>query len=80
MTATRERKRDPHRCATCSTLFEVTYFDDRASDRTTLPALPVDVACPQCGRAKSIMVPAGAERTIVVERDEDGEAEEGGGG
>ena len=80
MPAIRERKRDPHRCAGCGTAFEVTYFDDRASDRTTLPPLPVDVACPVCGRAKSLTVPAGSERTIVVERDDGEDADEGGGG
>jgi hypothetical protein len=80
MRAGRERKRDPHHCADCGADFEVEYFDDRrAGERVALPPVLVDVSCPGCGKAKSLSLPAGAERTLVVELDE-GETEEGGGG
>lgn len=80
MTAARERKRDPHHCAECGADFDVEYFDDRrAGDRVSLPPVLVDVACPACGKTRSVSLPAGAERTVVVELDE-GEADEGGGG
>jgi hypothetical protein len=75
----RERKRDPHRCLACKARFEITYFDDRGDERDALPALPVEVACPRCGRTKSVSLPAGAERTLEVEL-EVGEIDEGAGG
>jgi hypothetical protein len=37
-------------------------------------------ACPDCGHSRSVSLPAGAERTLVVERSEGVEADEGGGG
>jgi DNA-directed RNA polymerase subunit RPC12/RpoP len=80
MPEARDRKRDPHRCSACGTNFDVTYFDERRSDRNALPGTTVDVACPECGHPRSVLVPVGAERTIVVERDEIGETDEGGGG
>ena len=75
----RERKRDPHRCLGCSAQFEVTYFDDRGEERGPLPVL-AEVACPRCGRKKSVSVATGAEQTLEVELDEIGEADEGSGG
>lgn len=75
----RERKRESHRCAGCGTAFEVGYYDDRRDARSELPAVVVEVGCPSCGRARVASVPAGAERTLVVERDELESAEEGGG-
>lgn len=72
----RDRKRDPYTCAGCGARFDVAYYDDRVD---SAPALQ-DVACPRCGRAKSITLPQGAERTLQVELDETGvEAEDGGG-
>jgi hypothetical protein len=80
MTAPRERKRDPHHCAECGADFGVEYYDDRrAAPRAAAPPVVTEVACPGCGRPRSVSVPAGAERTVVVELDE-GEADEGGGG
>jgi DNA-directed RNA polymerase subunit RPC12/RpoP len=78
--APRERKRDPHHCAGCGADFEVAYYDDRrASPRAAAPPVLTDVRCPRCGSPRSVSVPAGAERTLMVELDE-GEADEGGGG
>jgi len=79
MTAGRERKRDPHHCGECGADFEVEYYDDRTGDRATVPPVLMDIACPACGKSKSVSLPAGAERTVVVELDE-GETDEGGGG
>ena len=80
MTALRERKRDPHHCAACGADFGVEYYDDRrAGPRAAAPPVVIEVACPGCGGRRSMSVPVGAERTVVVELDE-GEADEGGGG
>ena len=80
MTPARERKRDPHHCAECGADFEVEYYDDRrAGDRVSQPPVLVEVACPACGRARSVSLPAGSERTLLAEL-VDGEADEGGGG
>ena len=79
MTASRERKRDPHHCLDCGVDFDVEYYDDRKADRATAAPVLVDVPCPRCGKPRSVSLPAGSERTLVVEQDE-GEAEEGGGG
>jgi len=80
MTPGRERKRDPHHCADCGADFEVEYFDDRrAGERAATAPVLVDVSCPRCGKPRSVSLPAGSERTLVVELD-DGETEEGGGG
>jgi DNA-directed RNA polymerase subunit RPC12/RpoP len=74
--AVRDRKRDPYTCAGCSARFEVTYFDDRAE---SVPVLH-DVSCPQCGKAKGVMLPQAAERTLQVELDpNEDEADEGAG-
>lgn len=80
MDQVRERKRDPHRCLGCAASFEVAYFDDRADERAALPEVLVDVPCPGCGRTKSVSVPAGAERTLEVEIEDNEDAEEGAGG
>ena len=72
----RERKREPYTCAGCGARFDVAYFDDRAD---SVPSLH-DVGCPSCGRAKSISLPLGSERTLVVELDETGGDVEDGGG
>jgi hypothetical protein len=74
----RERKRDPHQCGACGTRFDVTYFDDRRGSRDLGSAL-VEVPCPTCGRLRSIALPVGTEKTMIVEVDE-AEADEGGGG
>ena len=79
MTPARERKRDPHQCVDCGADFEVEYFDDRTGERATLPPVPIDVSCPRCGKTRSVSLPAGSERTLVVELVA-GEVEEGGGG
>jgi len=80
MPPVRDRKRDPHRCLQCAASFDVTYYDDRTDERASLPPQSVDVSCPGCGHRKSILVPAGAERTLEVELDLVDEADEGGGG
>jgi hypothetical protein len=80
MAADRERKRDPHHCADCGADFDVEYFDDRrAGQRAAAAPVLIDVHCPRCGKPRSVSVPSGAERTLVVGLDE-GEADEGGGG
>ena len=79
MTSPRERKRDPHHCAACGADFEVEYYDDRTGARAAAPPVTMDVACPACGKPKTVSLPAGAERTLVVELEE-GETDEGGGG
>jgi predicted RNA-binding Zn-ribbon protein involved in translation (DUF1610 family) len=76
----RSRKSDPHRCPNCGVSFEVTYFDDRTGERALLPMASLDVACPLCGRMRSVSLPAGAECTLEVELIEGTEADEGGGG
>ena len=80
MQTPRSRKSDPHHCPHCDTSFEVTYIDDRAGERALLPMASLDVACPICGRMRSVSLPAGAERTLEVELSEGAEADEGGGG
>jgi hypothetical protein len=74
----RDRKRDPHQCGECATRFDVTYFDDRRGSRDVGPAL-IEVSCPACGRPRSVALPVGAEKTLLVEIDE-AESDEGGGG
>jgi hypothetical protein len=80
MLTIRERKRDPHRCVDCEASFDVLYFDDRAGARALLPPVAVTVACPSCGKKKGVTLPAGADLTLVVELDEMGHVDEGGGG
>jgi len=75
----RERQRNPHRCPECSASFEVAYFDDRKDERAALPEVLAEVACPRCGRSRSVALPSGAERTLEVEIDEIGEPDEGAG-
>lgn len=62
----RERKTELHSC-TCGARLEVAYFDDRQDDRAGAPPVLSDVACPECGKAKALSLPAGAERTVTVE-------------
>ena len=78
-TEARTRKSEPHRCPGCGAAFDVTYFDDRTDARAQLPMTTTEAACPLCGRARSVALPAGAERTLAVELHDD-EADEGGGG
>jgi hypothetical protein len=80
MAEARVRKSDPHRCPACGAGFEVTYFDDRVGERALLPMTIARAACPACGHSRSISLPAGAERTLLVELSEGVEADEGGGG
>jgi hypothetical protein len=77
----RERKRSPHRCD-CGEAFEVCYFDDRRDPARDGDPVTVEVACPQCGRSKTLAVPAGSERTVVVEAapSDPEDVDEGGGG
>jgi DNA-directed RNA polymerase subunit RPC12/RpoP len=76
----RARKSNPHRCPECDAAFEVSYFDDRTGERAELPMTTAEAACPACGHARSLSLPAGAERTLQVELSEGAEADEGGGG
>jgi DNA-directed RNA polymerase subunit RPC12/RpoP len=78
--ATRARKSDPHRCPECDAAFEVSYFDDRTGERAHQPMTTAEAVCPACGHARPVSLPAGAERTLVVELTEGVEADEGGGG
>jgi predicted RNA-binding Zn-ribbon protein involved in translation (DUF1610 family) len=80
MPEARARKSDSHRCPECGAAFEITYFDDRVGERALLPMTIAKAACPDCGHSRSVSLPAGAERTLVVERSEGVEADEGGGG
>jgi hypothetical protein len=64
--ADRERKRSPHRCE-CGSGFDVCYFDDRRDPQRDREAVTVQVSCPTCGRSKTLCVPEGADRTVIVE-------------
>ena len=64
--ADRERKRSPHRCE-CGSAFDVCYFDDRRDPVRDREAVTVQVSCPSCARSKTLCVPGGAERTVIVE-------------
>jgi hypothetical protein len=64
--ADRERKRSPHRCE-CGSAFDVCYFDDRRDPVRDREAVTVQVSCPSCGRSKTLCVPEGADRTVIVE-------------
>ena len=64
--ADRERKRSPHRCE-CGSAFDVCYSDDRRDPDRDREAVTVQVSCPSCGRSKTLCVPEGADRTVVVE-------------
>ncbi len=64
--ADRERKRSPHRCE-CGSAFDVCYFDDRRDPDRDREAVTVQVSCPSCGKSKTLCVPGGADRTVVVE-------------
>jgi hypothetical protein len=62
----RARKRDPHRCRACGARFDVTYFDDRESQRLLDRRIAVQARCPSCGHGRSVSLPPGAERTLEV--------------
>jgi len=82
LAAERERKRSPHRCD-CGQAFDVCYFDDRRDPGRDGDHVTVDVVCPGCARSRTFSVPAGAERTVVVEpseSDHEDLVDEGGGG
>ena len=64
--ADRERKRSPHRCE-CGSAFDVCYFDDRRDPLRDREDVTLQVACPACGRSKTLCVPEGADRTVIVE-------------
>ena len=62
----RERKRNPHRCE-CGAAFDVCYFDDRRDPERDREAVTIQVSCPECSRSKTLCVPEGADRTVIVE-------------
>jgi hypothetical protein len=62
----RERKRSPHRCE-CGSGFDICYFDDRHDPLRDGDAVTVAVSCPHCGRSKTLSLPEGSDRTVVVE-------------
>jgi hypothetical protein len=64
--AERERKRSPHRCE-CGSAFDVCYFDDRRDPLRDGDAVTVHVSCPACGRSKTVCLPEGSDRTVIVE-------------
>jgi hypothetical protein len=64
--ADRERKRSPHRCQ-CGSAFDVCYFDDRQDPVRYVDQVTVQVSCPDCGRSKTLSLPNGSDRTVVVE-------------
>ena len=64
--ADRERKRNPHRCE-CGSTFDVCYFDDRRDPERGSEADTIQVSCPACARSKTLCVPEGADRTVIVE-------------
>jgi hypothetical protein len=72
----RERKRSPHRCE-CGSSFDVCYFDDRRDTTRDADPVTVQVACPACNRSKTLAVPHGSERTIVVESSAFAEEDDG---
>jgi len=77
----RERKRSPHRCD-CGQSFDVCYYDDRLDPSRDGDPVDVQVACPACGRPKTLALPEGSDRTVVVESSEfaDDEHDEGSAG
>jgi hypothetical protein len=73
----RERKRSPHRCD-CGQAFDVCYFDDRQDPMRYEEPVTVQVACPECGRSKTLSLPRGSDRTVVVEASlDDDDVEDG---
>jgi hypothetical protein len=64
--ADRERKRSPHKCE-CGSAFDVCYFDDRQDPRRDHEQVTVQVSCPECGRSKTLSLPGGSDRTVIVE-------------
>jgi hypothetical protein len=65
-TLDRERKRSPHQCG-CGSAFDVCYFDDRQDPMRYAEPVTVDVACPECGQSKTLSLPRGSDRTVIVE-------------
>jgi hypothetical protein len=76
----RERKRAPHLCAGCGSRYDVCYYDDRQDDMQEPTGSMIEVHCPHCSKPKTVSVPRGAERTVVIEPVEHEETDEGGGG
>jgi hypothetical protein len=64
--ADRERKRSPHKCE-CGSAFDVCYFDDRQDPLRDSDQVTVHVSCPDCGRSKTLSLPDGSDRTVIVE-------------
>ena len=75
----RVRKRDTHRCPMCQAGFDVSYFDDRVGERSLLPVTIAKAVCPACGHGRTVSLPAGSERTMLVELRAEPEPDEGGG-
>ena len=69
-----ERNWDPHTCGGCAAAFEVGYDEDLEGS----VLVTVQVACPECGKLKSVPVPEGAEDDLLIELASD-EADEGAG-
>lgn len=76
MTTVRERKVELHNC-TCGVRLEVAYFDDREGARAAATPVLSDVVCPECGKPKTLSLPAGAEKTVLVEAVEPSDDGEG---
>ena len=80
--ADRERKRSPHKCE-CGSAFDVCYFDDRQDPARDGELVTVHVSCPDCGRSKTLSLPDGSDRTVIVEPSaagDDDDVDEGFGG
>jgi DNA-directed RNA polymerase subunit RPC12/RpoP len=65
----------PHACSGCGSAFEVSY--NHVPEVEAM--VSVEIACPECGKKKSVPIPRGAESAVRVELDSSAETEEGGG-
>ena len=68
-----ERRWEPHTCAACETHFEVGY-SERPEEAAFSAA---EIACPVCGKHKTVSIPRGAEKDLRIRRDLDEEVDEG---
>lgn len=68
-----ERQWESHRCAACEAHFDVGHRDV-ADDA---PLVAAEIACPVCGKGKTVSVPKGTEKDLLVELEEEEEVDEG---
>jgi hypothetical protein len=74
MAESAERRWEAHTCGACQTHFEVGY--NEPPEGVAWGA--AEIACPQCGKRKTVSLPKGAEKDLKVQR-QDEEVDEGAG-